>query len=100
VNLLYELEKKSARAQYVSVFPPEFKEEDVMTLPLTFPFPASHVVWPLANKDRLDINFYYKSSKGMAVLASGNVTAPNPGYWEVSKIKCYFFNWLFNLVGV
>jgi hypothetical protein len=83
VNLLYELEKGSARAHYVSVFPPELKETEVLTLPITFPFPASHILWPLASKTKFNMHFYFKSSKMMAVLASGNITAPNPAYWEV-----------------
>jgi hypothetical protein len=83
VNLLYELEKGSPRAHYVSVFPPELKETEVLTLPITFPFPASHILWPVANKTQFKMHFYFKSSRANAVLASGNITAPNPGYWEV-----------------
>ncbi|XP_065333627.1 axotactin isoform X4 [Cloeon dipterum] len=87
VNLLYELAKGNARARYVSLFKPDFKEEEVGILPLTFPFPASHVLWNLQSKHHLNVHFYYKSSKGMAVLASGNVTAPAPGFWELRVVN-------------
>ncbi|XP_059474027.1 axotactin isoform X2 [Neocloeon triangulifer] len=87
VNLLYELAKGSARANYVSIFKPDYKDEDVRTLPLTFPFPASHIIWDLSSKHHLNLHFYYKSSKGMAVLASGNVSAPSPGYWELRVVN-------------
>lgn len=91
MNLLYELEKGSARAHYVSVFPPELEETEVLTLPITFPFPASHILWPLASTKSFKMHFYFKSSKAMAVLASGNITAPNPGYWEVHKLIFLIF---------
>lgn len=84
INLLYELHKGSPRAQYVSLLPPEYGLSEVRILPLTLPFPASHVLWPLSSRRNLTLKFDFKSARAMAVLASGNVSTPRgTGYWEV-----------------
>ncbi|KAF4514080.1 UNVERIFIED_CONTAM: hypothetical protein B566_EDAN018930, partial [Ephemera danica] len=86
INLLYELRRGSPRAQYVSLLEPEYEETEVRILPLTLPFPASHVLWPLTSRHNLALSFDFKSTRAMAVLAAGNATTPRGlGHWEVRK---------------
>lgn len=70
---------------YIGVLEPEFYEEDVEVIPITYPFAASHIWWPIDSTDTLKLNFDFKSSKSIAVVASGDVRSDRgDGVWEVS----------------
>ncbi|KAJ8683559.1 hypothetical protein QAD02_019351 [Eretmocerus hayati] len=83
-SILYELKRGNPMVHYIGVLAPEYYEDDVDVIPITFPFADSHIWWPLQNPDRLKLNFDFKSSKSVAVVASGDVRSENgPGYWEL-----------------
>lgn len=85
VSILYELKKGNPKVHYIGVLEPEFYEADVEIIPLTFPFPSSHIWWPASNvHNNLSLSFEFKSYRSMAVLVSSNVTtAAGTGYMEV-----------------
>lgn len=69
---------------YIGVLEPEYYDADVDVIPITYPFTGSHIWWPLQNSDSLKLNFDFKSSKPVAVVASGDVKSEGGlGYWEV-----------------
>lgn len=69
---------------YIGVLEPEYYEADVDVIPITYPFATSHIWWPIARTDSLKLNFDFKSSKPVAVVASGDVKCNRSfGYWEV-----------------
>lgn len=75
------------QVHYIGVLEPEFYEADVEIIPLTFPFPSSHIWWPATNvHNNMSLSFEFKSYRSMAVLVSSNVTtAAGTGYWEVRR---------------
>lgn len=69
---------------YIGVLEPEYYEADVEVIPITYPFAGSHIWWPVERTDSLKLNFDFKSSKPIAVIASGEVKSNRGlGYWEV-----------------
>lgn len=73
---------------YIGVLEPEYYDADVEVIPITYPFANSHIWWPIEKQDFLKLNFDFKSSKPLAVLASGDVTVnKTSGYWEVSETQ-------------
>lgn len=69
---------------YIGVLEPEYYEADVEVIPITYPFAGSHIWWPIERTDSLKLNFDFKSSKPIAVVASGDVKSNRGlGYWEV-----------------
>nr|CAD7256084.1 unnamed protein product [Timema shepardi] len=87
VSVLYELQKASPKVHYHGVLRPELYETDVEVIPITFPFPASHIWWPSAKGQDLYLKFDFKSNRNMAVLVSSEViTAAGKGYWEVRVV--------------
>lgn len=66
-----------------------FYEVDIQVVPITFPFTAAHIKWPIERPHSLALTFDFKTSRSMAVLASANVTINSiSAYWEVnSKFK-------------
>ncbi|XP_034249744.1 contactin-associated protein-like 2 isoform X2 [Thrips palmi] len=89
VSILYELKKGNPKVHYIGVLAPEFYEADVEIIPLTFPFPSSHIWWPASNvHNNLSLSFEFKSYRSMAVLVSSNVTtASGTGYMEVRVVN-------------
>lgn len=85
-SIIYELKRSNPMVHYIGVLAPEYYEADVDVIPITYPFADSHIWWPIARTDSLKLSFDFKSSKPVAVVASGNVTSNRSlGYWEV----CY-----------
>lgn len=77
---------------YIGVLEPEYYEADVDVIPITYPFATSHIWWPIARTDSLKLNFDFKSSKPVAVVASGDVKCNRSlGYWEV-RLRKYLEN--------
>lgn len=71
---------------YIGVLEPEYYEDDVEVIPITYPFSGSHIWWPMESTDSLKLNFDFKSFKPIAVVASGDVKSESgPGYWEVRR---------------
>ncbi|XP_014284802.1 axotactin isoform X2 [Halyomorpha halys] len=88
VSILYELNHTSHKVHYIGVLEPLFAEEDVMVIPMTFPFPSSHFWWHNPFPDSLSLVFDFKSSRNMAVLASSEVHSPNDeGFWELRLVN-------------
>lgn len=76
---------------YIGVLKPEYYEADVDVIPITYPFAGSHIWWPIARTDSLKLNFDFKSSKPVAVVASGDVKSNRGlGYWEVRPRRLNF----------
>lgn len=72
---------------------PEFYETDVDAIPITLPFPSSHLRLPVNNTESLSLQFDFRSNKSIAILAASNVTtASGRGYWEVHSF--YIFNYV------
>lgn len=89
VSILYELKKGNPKVHYIGVLEPEFFENDVDVIPITYPFASSHIWWPLETKNSLNLSFDFKSSRNMAVLAYSDVITPSGmGFWEVKPHRC------------
>ena len=71
---------------YIGVLEPEYYEDYVEVIPITYPFAGSHIWWPIIGSESLNLNFDFKSSETKAVVASGDIKSERgPGYWEVRK---------------
>lgn len=83
-SIIYELKRSNPMVHYIGVLEPEYYDVDVEVIPITYPFAGSHIWWPLESTDTLKLNFDFKSSTPVAVVASGDITSDEGlGYWEV-----------------
>lgn len=83
-SIIYELKRFNPMVHYIGVLEPEYYEADVEVIPITYPFAGSHIWWPTERTDSLKLNFDFKSSKPIAIVASGDVKSNRGvGYWEV-----------------
>lgn len=88
-SVLYELEKKNIKGKvhYIGTIEPEFVEQSVEVIPITYPFATSHIWWQLEQNHYLNVKFDFKSSKSSAILAYGDfktVIDNTNGYWEIN----------------
>uniref|UniRef100_A0A1B6DJE8 Laminin G domain-containing protein n=1 Tax=Clastoptera arizonana TaxID=38151 RepID=A0A1B6DJE8_9HEMI len=84
ISILYELKKGNPKVHYIGMLEPMFYEFDIQVVPITFPFTAAHIKWPIEKSNFLRLKFDFKTNRSLAVLASANVTTNNiTGYWEV-----------------
>ncbi|XP_011501704.1 PREDICTED: uncharacterized protein LOC105365286 [Ceratosolen solmsi marchali] len=87
-SIIYELKRSNPMVHYIGVLEPEYYEDDVEVIPITYPFAGSHIWWPINNTESLKLNFDFKSSKPIAVVASGDIISENgPGYWELRVVN-------------
>ncbi|XP_061934180.1 axotactin isoform X2 [Apis cerana] len=87
-SIIYELKRSNPMVHYIGVLEPEYYEADVDVIPITYPFATSHIWWPIARTDSLKLNFDFKSSKPVAVVASGDVKCNRSlGYWELQLMN-------------
>ncbi|XP_076293920.1 axotactin isoform X4 [Lasioglossum baleicum] len=87
-SIIYELKRSNPMVHYIGVLEPEYYEADVDVIPITYPFADSHIWWPIERTDSLKLNFDFKSSKPIAVVASGNVKSNGDlGYWELRLVN-------------
>ncbi|XP_043284971.1 uncharacterized protein axo isoform X2 [Venturia canescens] len=87
-SIIYELKRSNPMVHYIGVLEPEYYEADVDVIPITYPFAGSHIWWPVNSTDSLHLNFDFKSSKPIAVVASGDVKSDQgPGYWELRLVN-------------
>lgn len=78
---------------YIGVLGPEYYETDVEVIPITFPFAGSHIWWPINSTDTLKLDFDFKSSTPLAVLAwGGTIIKEQIGYWEVRTFDSIHVN--------
>lgn len=88
ISILYELKKGNPKVHYIGFLSPELTETEVDMIPITLPFPSSHILWPVASSDHLSLMFDFKSHKHMAILVASPVktSAQNSsGFWEVGR---------------
>lgn len=84
ISILYELQKKNPKVHYIGLLEPEFRDADIDSIPITFPFHFSHIRWHINNANQLSLKFDFKSNKNLAILAAAEViTETGIGYWEV-----------------
>ncbi|KAG7199173.1 hypothetical protein KM043_018052 [Ampulex compressa] len=87
-SIIYELKRSNPMVHYIGVLEPEYYEDDVDVIPITYPFAGSHIWWPIERTDSLKLNFDFKSSKPVAVVASGDVKSNRElGYWELRLVN-------------
>ncbi|XP_014478319.1 PREDICTED: uncharacterized protein LOC106746323 isoform X4 [Dinoponera quadriceps] len=87
-SIIYELKRFNPMVHYIGVLEPEYYEADVEVIPITYPFAGSHIWWPVEKTDSLKLNFDFKSSKPIAVVASGEVKSNRGlGYWELRQVN-------------
>ena len=92
-SIIYELKRSNPMVHYIGVLEPEFYDADVDVIPITYPFAGSHIWWPITSTDSLQFNFDFKSSKPVAVVASGDVKSEHGlGYWEVITLGYIYKN--------
>nr|XP_018912970.1 PREDICTED: neurexin-3 isoform X1 [Bemisia tabaci]XP_018912971.1 PREDICTED: neurexin-3 isoform X1 [Bemisia tabaci]XP_018912972.1 PREDICTED: neurexin-3 isoform X1 [Bemisia tabaci] len=88
ISILYELRRGNPKVHYIGMLDPEFTEAEVETIPITFPFPFSHVWWPNSYQDNLELQFDFKSKKNMAILAAFDSNITNgEGSWEMKVVN-------------
>ncbi|XP_020291708.1 uncharacterized protein LOC109858643 isoform X3 [Pseudomyrmex gracilis] len=87
-SIIYELKRSNPMVHYIGVLEPEYYEADVDVIPITYPFAGSHIWWPIERTDSLKLNFDFKSSKPIAIVASGDVKSDRGvGYWELRQVN-------------
>ncbi|XP_011690893.1 PREDICTED: uncharacterized protein LOC105451879 isoform X4 [Wasmannia auropunctata] len=87
-SIIYELKRSNPMVHYIGVLEPEYYEANVEVIPITYPFAGSHIWWPIERTDSLKLNFDFKSSKPIAIVASGNVKSNlGVGYWELRQVN-------------
>ncbi|XP_008214115.1 uncharacterized protein LOC100115644 isoform X3 [Nasonia vitripennis] len=87
-SIIYELKRSNPMVHYIGVLEPEYYEDDVEVIPITYPFAGSHIWWPIESTDTLKLNFDFKSFQPIAVVASGDVKSESgPGYWELRVVN-------------
>ncbi|KAL0270939.1 UNVERIFIED_CONTAM: hypothetical protein PYX00_008205 [Menopon gallinae] len=88
ISIIYELKKGNPKVHYIGVLEPEFYETDVEVIPITFPFPSSHIWWDNHKSGSLNITFDFKSARSIGVLAYCDVaTSTGRGYWLVRVVN-------------
>ncbi|KRT78663.1 EGF domain-containing protein, partial [Oryctes borbonicus] len=85
VSIIYELKKMNPKVHYIGILSAEFFEDDVKVIPVTYPFPSSHIWWPNNYTDKLSLMFDFKTSSNLSVLASSE--AKTGYYWEVRVVN-------------
>lgn len=85
VSIIYELKKNNPKVHYIGILSPEFFEDDVKVISVTYPFSSSHIWWPNNYTDRLSLIFDFKTSSNLSVLASSE--AKTGYYWEVRVVN-------------
>ncbi|XP_065161032.1 axotactin-like isoform X1 [Atheta coriaria] len=85
VSIIYELKKANPKVHYIGILRPEYIEDDVEVMPITYPFTSSHIWWPNELTDSLSLIFEFKSSSNLSVLASSE--AQTGLYWEVRVVN-------------
>ncbi|CAG9857429.1 unnamed protein product [Phyllotreta striolata] len=85
VSIIYELHRSNPKVHYIGILRPEFLEEDVQEIPITFPFSSSHIWWHNDHTDSLALSFRYKASSNLSVVASSE--AQTGVYWEVRIVN-------------
>lgn len=86
ISILYELKRGNPKVHYIGFLSPELTETEVDMIPITLPFPSSHILWPVASVNHISLMFDFKSHKHMAILVSSPVTTSaqnSSGFWEV-----------------
>lgn len=95
ISIIYELKKGNPKVHYIGMLDPEFYDADVEVIPITFPFPSSHIWWDNSRTESLNISFDFKSARSIGVLAYCDVsTITGHGYWLVSEqnpFVCKYF---------
>ncbi|XP_068991293.1 axotactin isoform X2 [Neodiprion pinetum] len=87
-SIIYELKRSNPMVHYIGILEPEYYEADVEVIPITYPFAGSHIWWPNTESNSLKLNFDFKSSKPLAVLASSDTkNIDGIGYWEVRLVN-------------
>ncbi|KMR03921.1 contactin-associated 2 [Lasius niger] len=87
-SIIYELKRSNPMVHYIGVLEPEYYEANVEVIPITYPFAGSHIWWPVERTDSLKLNFDFKSSKPIAVVASGDIKSNSGvGYWELRQVN-------------
>lgn len=88
ISIIYELRRMNPKVHYIGVLRPEFYEDDVQVIPITYPFSSSHIWWPNNQLMSLSLSLDFKSSRSMGVLAASDVTtAAGVGYWEIRVVN-------------
>ncbi|XP_050531839.1 axotactin isoform X2 [Daktulosphaira vitifoliae] len=90
ISILYELKKGNPKVHYIGILSPELTEMEVDMIPITLPFPSSHIIWPVASQNHINLMFDFKSHKHMAVLVSSSVTTSvqnSSGFWELRMVN-------------
>lgn len=88
ISIIYELKKNNPKVHYIGVLRPEYKEEDVQVIPITYPFASSHIWWPNNKMNSLSLSLDFMSSRTLAVLAASDLTTSNgAGYWEIRVVN-------------
>ncbi|XP_011062628.1 PREDICTED: uncharacterized protein LOC105150935 isoform X2 [Acromyrmex echinatior] len=87
-SIIYELKRSNPMVHYIGVLEPEYYEADVEVIPITYPFAGSHIWWPIEQTNSLKLNFDFKSSTPIAIIASGDVKSNRGvGYWELRQVN-------------
>lgn len=103
ISIIYELRKLNPKVHYIGILRPEFIEDDVQVIPITYPFASSHIWyvmylprlthctkttlyrWPNNHTTSLSLDFDFKSASNLSVLASSE--AKTGLYWEVRVVN-------------
>jgi len=95
ISILYELKKGNPKVHYIGFLSPELTETEVDMIPITLPFPSSHILWPVASDNHISLMFDFKCHKHMAILVSSLVTTSaqnSSGFWEVNENRKIIYN--------
>ncbi|KAK6631049.1 hypothetical protein RUM44_003221 [Polyplax serrata] len=88
ISIIYELKKGNPKVHYIGMLDPEFYDADVEVIPITFPFPSSHIWWDNSRTESLNISFDFKSARSIGVLAYCDVsTITGHGYWLLRVVN-------------
>lgn len=85
ISIIYELKKLNPKVHYIGILQPEFYEDDVEVIPITYPFTSSHIWYPNNHTDYLSLIFDFKTASNLSVLASSE--AKTGLYWEVRVVN-------------
>lgn len=85
ISIIYELKKMNPKVHYIGILEPEFYEDDVEVIPITYPFASSYIWWTNNHTNSLSLTFDFKSASNLSVLASSE--AKTGLYWEVRVVN-------------
>lgn len=85
ISIIYELKKMNPKVHYIGILEPEFYEDDVQVIPITYPFASSHIWWPNNHTNYLSLIFDFKTASNLSVLASSETKTGL--YWEVRVVN-------------